>query len=277
MNLTQVNNQGFSILPVDPEIFPPDVVALANKIDAIEITREELQGVANESAQEDRLRQAELADAQALKEKILAGEDTGLDATPNYDQAVKENRDAETRARAIVAALNESYRELRALTMEHGDTIISNAKEVYARAATDYSKTLDQITTSYAKAADAYGQAAGIPRMVSALLAHSATIPLVPEPIIAPTLDTSRAKALLKRTEALASAVFEGDNLPAHTGTFNGPNGLTQPVDVLHRMPAFDNEGRSALGRIVMDDGVELTRDRAVEIIGAWRELLAHF
>ena len=91
-NSTAIDRQNISVLPPDERIFPADVVALARKIDALEIQWEETHVAASKEACEQNLKSAELLDAQALKNKILAGDTEGLDATPNVDRAHRHPR-----------------------------------------------------------------------------------------------------------------------------------------------------------------------------------------
>ena len=97
-NSTAIDRQNISVLPTDERIFPADVVALARKIDALEIQWEETHVAASKEACEQNLKSAELLDAQALKNKILAGDTEGLDATPNVDRAHRENHAASASA-----------------------------------------------------------------------------------------------------------------------------------------------------------------------------------
>ena len=262
-NSTAIDRQNISVLPTDERIFPADVVALARKIDALEIQWEETHVAASKEACEQNLKSAELLDAQALKNKILAGDTEGLDATPNVDRAHRENH----------AALEESYRRLCDLMIEHADKIIANARAEFQSAADAYQEALNSAETQCRNAAAQFDANVGLPRLITALQTRNRAMGFVPEQIAVPDLDLSKQHALLERQRTL---IRVREDLPAYTGVQHGHNGINLPVNVLVKEPAFSESGQSLVpngGRITMDDGVELTVERLQEIKSAWHDL----
>jgi hypothetical protein len=270
---TAIDRQNISVLPTDERIFPADVVALARKIDALEIQWEESHVAASKEACEQNLKSAELLDAQALKNKILAGDTEGLDATPNVDRAHRENHAASITATATHAALEESYRRLGDLMIEHADKIIANARAEFQSAADAYQEALNSAETQCRNAAAQFDANVGLPRLITALQTRNRAMGFVPEQIAVPELDLSKQHALLERQRTL---IRVREDLPAYTGVQHGHNGIDLPVNVLVKEPAFSESGQSLVpngGRITMDDGVELTVERLQEIKSAWRDL----
>lgn len=266
-----VDRRGFTVLPVDEDIYPQEVRDLAHKIDTLEIQWEEVRAIATEQGQRQALHDAELRDAERLKAALLSGETEGLDQTPNLDAARHANKVAEVKVQALAKALNQSYTQLHTLMLANASQIIASSQVIYAKAVKDYRKALDTIDARYTAVRDAFASAAGLPRLAAALDAHSSTMGLVPETLAAPAVDTSAARRFLARAEALADLTLHAGGLPAHTGVQQASNGLQQRVDVLFQRPAFGDGGEPTNGPITMDDGTQLTRDHLATIEQAWQ------
>lgn len=251
-----INNYGIDILPTDPAFFPANVVKIAQTIDELLPAQEEAADRASKLSCDSALKQAERADTEDLKRKILAGKTTGLEKTPHTDAALAENRRARIADQALSAAVAEHYTNLRDALHSASDDIRGKLATEFTEAADALEAAITAVQTSIDAALERFAGIAAAPAYAATLAARGNDQLSLPWTYVGKA-DFSTIQANLAAARKQAEGIL-GVDLPAYLGHFIADNGVTMSVDLMRQIPSHDNEGK-LFYPVSLNDGTTIT------------------